>query len=60
MDNKLAAALKVMARGGAHARESREAVQSFKFRVIGLVEVYIKKVIKLKMLKIACTDYDAV
>lgn len=57
MDNKLAAALKVMARGGAHARESREAVQSFKFRVIGLVEVYIKKV--NKTVRITCTGCDA-
>ena len=44
MDDKIAAALKVLARGGANARESREAIQNFKFRVIGLIEVFIKKV----------------
>ena len=44
MDSKIAAALKVMAKGGANARESREAMQNFKFRVIGLIEIYIKKV----------------
>jgi len=33
-----------MARGGANARESREAIATFKFRVIGLMEIYIKKV----------------
>ena len=44
MDDKIAAALKVMARGGANARESREALASFKFRVIGLLEIYVKKV----------------
>ena len=43
MDDKIAAALRVMARGGANARESREAVSAFKFRVIGLMELYIKK-----------------
>ncbi len=44
MDDKIAAALRVMARGGANARESREAIATFKFRVIGLIEIYIKKV----------------
>lgn len=44
MDDKIAAALRVMARGGANARESREAIATFKFRVIGLMEIYIKKV----------------
>lgn len=44
MDDKIAAALRVMARGGANARESREAISAFKFRVIGLIEAYIKKV----------------
>ncbi|KAL3158646.1 hypothetical protein ABBQ32_011390 [Trebouxia sp. C0010 RCD-2024] len=44
MDDKIAAALKVMARGGANARESQEAISSFKFRVIGLLEIYVKKV----------------
>lgn len=43
MDDKIAAALKVMARGGANARESQEAISSFKFRVIGLLEIYVKK-----------------
>ncbi len=44
MDDKIAEALRVMARGGANARESREAIATFKFRVIGLMEIYIKKV----------------
>ena len=44
MDDKIAAALRVMARGGANARQSREAIATFKFRVIGLMEIYIKKV----------------
>jgi len=44
MDDKIAAALRVMARGGANARESREAIATFKFRVMGLMEIYIKKV----------------
>ncbi|DBB02081.1 TPA: DNA-directed DNA polymerase [Trebouxia sp. C0004] len=44
MDDKIAAALRVMARGGANARESREAIATFKFRVIGLMEIYMKKV----------------
>ena len=43
MDDKIAAALKVMAKGGANARESREAISSFKFRVIGLLDIYVKK-----------------
>lgn len=43
MDDKIAAALKVMARGGANAKESQEAILSFKFRVIGLLEIYVKK-----------------
>ncbi|KAL3135482.1 hypothetical protein ABBQ38_005962 [Trebouxia sp. C0009 RCD-2024] len=41
MDDKIAAALKVMARGGANAKESQEAILSFKFRVIGLLEIYV-------------------
>ncbi len=44
MDDKIAEALRVMARGGPNARESREAIATFKFRVIGLMEIYIKKV----------------
>lgn len=44
MDDKIAAALRVMARGGANARQSREAIATFKFRVIGLMEIYSKKV----------------
>ncbi|DBB15045.1 TPA: hypothetical protein ACH3X3_004628 [Trebouxia sp. C0006] len=44
MDDKIAAALRVMASGGANARESREAIATFKFRVMGLMEIYIKKV----------------
>ena len=44
MDDKIAAALRVMAKGGANARESREAISSFKFRVIGLLDIYVKKV----------------
>ncbi len=51
MDGKIAAALRVMARGGANARESREAISTFKFRVIGLIEVYIKKA---RMLQQSC------
>lgn len=43
MDDKIAAALKVMAKGGANARESREAISSFKFRAIGLLDIYVKK-----------------
>ena len=50
MDDKIAAALRVMARGGTNARESREAISSFRFRVIGLIEVYLKKVSALGML----------
>lgn len=45
MDDKIAAALRVMAKGGANARESREAISSFKFRVIGLLDIYVKKVL---------------
>ena len=44
MDDKIAAALRVMAKGGANARENREAISSFKFRVIGLLDIYVKKV----------------
>ena len=44
MDDKIAAALKAMARGGANARESREAIAAFRFRVIGLLEIFMKKV----------------
>lgn len=54
MDSKIAAALKVMARGGANARESREAIENFKFRVIGLLEIYLKKVIPFTI--VPCAD----
>lgn len=47
IDDKIAAALRVMAKGGANAKESREAISSFKFRVIGLLDIYVKKACSL-------------
>ena len=56
MDDKIAAALKVMAKGGANAKESREAISSFKFRVIGLLDIYVKKACSLPPAFLASFD----
>lgn len=57
MDDKIAAALKVMAKGGANAKESREAISSFKFRVIGLLDIYVKKASSLPPALFALPDF---
>lgn len=57
MDDKIAAALKVMAKGGANAKESREAISSFKFRVIGLLDIYVKKASSLPPALFASPDF---